>query len=103
MDCYNGKFVYIDMPQVRLVTIDSLFQEKPGGAIHVLEKKLALHETMEFHEVINFMTTSLLKSKLSQGVVFDDDLRALLDKNVKLSTPALTAMVKLYSKSELEY
>nr|WP_239534696.1 MULTISPECIES: spore coat protein [Bacillales] len=58
---------------------------------------------MEFHEVINFMTTSLLKSKLSQGVVFDDDLRALLDKNVKLSTPALTAMVKLYSKSELEY
>ena len=46
---------------------------------------------------------SLLKSKLSQGVVFDDDLRALLDKNVKLSTPALTAMVKLYSKSELEY
>ena len=71
--------------------------------IYVLEKKLALHETMEFHEVINFMTTSLLKSKLSQGVVFDDDLRALLDKNVKLSTPALTAMVKLYSKSELEY
>ena len=49
-------------------------------------RKLALHETMEFHEVINFMTTSLLKSKLSQGVVFDDDLRALLDKNVKLST-----------------
>lgn len=46
----------------------------------MLEKKLALHETMEFHEVINFMTTSLLKSKLSQGVVFDDDLRALLDK-----------------------
>ncbi len=70
----------------------------------MFEKKLALHETMEFHEVINFMTTSLLKSKLSQGVVFDDDLRALLDKNVKLSTPpALIAMVKLYSKSELEY
>ncbi|MBD8521040.1 spore coat protein [Lysinibacillus fusiformis] len=69
----------------------------------MFEKKLALHETMELHEVINFMTTSLLKSKLSQGVVFDDDLRALLDKNVKLSTPALTAMVKLYSKSELEY
>ena len=80
-----------------------LFKEKSGGAFNVLEKKLALHETMEFHEVINFMTTSLLKSKLSQGVVFDDDLRALLDKNVKLSTPALAAMVKLYSKSELVY
>ncbi|MCP1145054.1 spore coat protein [Lysinibacillus endophyticus] len=69
----------------------------------MFEKKLALHETMEFHEVINFMTTSLLKSKLSQGVVFDDDLRDLLEKNVKLSTPALKAMIKLYEKSELEY
>ncbi|MBD8025640.1 spore coat protein [Ureibacillus sp. Re31] len=68
----------------------------------MFEKKLALHETLEFHEVINFMTTSLLKSKLSQGIVFDQDLRELLDKNVKLSTPALTAMLKLYSNSELE-
>ncbi|MEK9197267.1 spore coat protein [Ureibacillus sp. 179-F W5.1 NHS] len=68
----------------------------------MFEKKLALHETLEFHEVINFMTTSLLKSKLSQGIVFDQDLRELLDKNVKLSTPALAAMLKLYSNSELE-
>ncbi|KGR77735.1 hypothetical protein [Ureibacillus manganicus] len=69
----------------------------------MFEKKLALHETMEFHELINFMTTSLLKSKMSQGIVFDDDLRALLDKNVKLTTPALTAMIKLYRNSKLEY
>jgi len=67
------------------------------------EKKLALHETMELHELINFMTTSLLKSKMSQGIVFDDDLRALLEKNVKLTTPALTAMIKLYRNSKLEY
>ncbi|SOC37115.1 spore coat protein [Ureibacillus acetophenoni] len=69
----------------------------------MFEKKLALHETMEFHELVNFMTTSLLKSKMSQGIVFDDDLRALLDKNVKLTTPALTAMIKLYRNSKLEY
>ncbi|BDH61803.1 spore coat protein F-like protein YraG [Lysinibacillus sp. PLM2] len=68
----------------------------------MFEKKYAAHETMEFHELINFMTTSLLKSKLSQGVVFDQDLRDLLDKNVKLSAPALAAMIKLYSKSEVE-
>ncbi len=48
----------------------------------MFEKKLALHETLEFHEVINFMTTSLLKSKLSQGIVFDQDLRELLDKTL---------------------
>ena len=69
----------------------------------MFEKKLALHEMMEFHEVINFMTLSLLKSKLSQGVVFDQDLRELLEKNVKLTTPALEAMLKLYRKTELEY
>ena len=69
----------------------------------MFEKKLALHEVMEFHEVINFMTLSLLKSKLSQGVVFDQDLRELLEKNVKLTTPALEAMLKLYRKTELEY
>jgi similar to spore coat protein len=69
----------------------------------MLEKKMALHEMMEFHEVINFMTLSLLKSKLSQGVVFDEDLRALLEKNVTLSTPALEGMLKLYRNTELEY
>ncbi|KGR88431.1 spore coat protein [Ureibacillus massiliensis 4400831 = CIP 108448 = CCUG 49529] len=68
----------------------------------MFEKKFAAHETMEFHELINFMTVSLLKSKLSQGVVFDQDLKELLDKNVKLTEPALAAMIKLYSKSELE-
>lgn len=68
----------------------------------MFEKKFAPHETFEFHEIINFMTTSLLKSKVSQGVVFDQDLRKLLDKNVKISTPALTAMIKLYANSKIE-
>lgn len=69
----------------------------------MFEKQMALHEMMEFHEVINFMTLSLLKSKLSQGVVFDQDLRDLLEKNVKLSTPALEGMLKLYRNTELKY
>lgn len=69
----------------------------------MFEKKMALHEMMEFHEMINFMTLSLLKSKISQGVVFDQDLRALLEKNVKLSSPALEGMLKLYRNTELEY
>lgn len=69
----------------------------------MFEKKMALHEMMEFHEMINFMTLSLLKSKISQGVVFDQDLRALLEKNVRLSSPALEGMLKLYRNTELEY
>lgn len=68
----------------------------------MFEKKLALHETLEFHEVLNFKTVSLLKSKMAQGIVFDQDLKALLEKDVKQSIPALNAMIKLYAKSEIQ-
>ncbi|MET1014603.1 MAG: spore coat protein [Paenisporosarcina sp.] len=67
----------------------------------MFEKKLAAHETLEFHEVINFKTVCLLKSKMMQGIVFDQDLKALMEKDVKQSIPALTAMITLYSKATL--
>jgi len=66
----------------------------------MFDKKLALHETLEFHEVINFKTVCLLKSKMMQGIVFDQDLKALMEKDVKQSVLALTAMIKLYRNSE---
>ena len=72
-----------------------------GGAA-MFEKKLALHETLEFHEVINFKTVCLLKSKMMQGIVFDQDLKALMEKDVKQSIPALNAMIKLYSNAEIK-
>lgn len=37
------------------------------------EQQLAFHETMDTHEILNFKTVCLLKSKLMQGVVFDQD------------------------------
>jgi len=67
----------------------------------MFEKKLALHETMEFHEIMNLKTVALLKSKMMQGVVFDQDLKALMEKDVKQSIPALTAMIALYSKTKI--
>ncbi|BAC12436.1 spore coat protein (partial) [Oceanobacillus iheyensis HTE831] len=42
------------------------------------KQKLADHESMDLHEVINFKTLCLAKSKLMQGLVFDQDLRALM-------------------------
>ena len=44
--------------------------EKIGGA-GMFEKKLALHETLEFHEVINFKTVCLLKSKTIPCIILD--------------------------------
>lgn len=43
---------------------------------------LAPHESMEFHEALNFKTLCLAKSKLMQGLVFDQELKALMQKDV---------------------
>lgn len=39
-------------------------------------EKLAFHETLETHEILNFKTICLMKSKLMQGICFDNDLKA---------------------------
>lgn len=47
--------------------------------------ELAPHETMELHEVLNFKTLSLLKLKMMQGIVFDKELRNLMEKEARRS------------------
>lgn len=49
-------------------------------------QKLADHESLDLHEVINFKTLCLAKSKLMQGLVFDHDLRALFKDQLFFST-----------------
>lgn len=46
---------------------------------------LVLHQTMEIHELLNLKTACLLKSKMIQGIVFDQELKALLEKDVHQS------------------
>lgn len=43
-------------------------------------RTLAPHESMDLHEVLNFKTLCLAKSKLMQGLVFDQELKALMQK-----------------------
>lgn len=57
---------------------------------------LAYHETMDLHEILNMKTVSLLKSKLIQGIVFDQDLRALMEKDVQQSIQAINELRELY-------
>lgn len=45
------------------------------------KEDMAFHETVDMHEIMNAKTIGLLKSKLIQGVVFDQDLRRLIQKN----------------------
>lgn len=64
---------------------------------------LAYHETMDTHEMINFKTVSLMKSKLMQGICFDNDLKALMQKDVQQSVLALQELKSLYENARTDY
>ncbi|MCS0652045.1 spore coat protein [Cytobacillus firmus] len=67
------------------------------------KKSLAYHETMETHEVLNLNTVSLLKSKLMQGLCFDNDLKALMEKNVHQSIAAINELKEFYKGARTNY
>lgn len=62
---------------------------------------LTLHETMEIHELLNFKTICITKSKMMEGLVFDQNLKSLLEKDVKQSVKAITALQGLLAKAPI--
>lgn len=60
---------------------------------------LALHETMQVHEMLNFKTICMATSKMMQGVVFDQELKALMAKDVEQSIMSVAALQDLLSKA----
>lgn len=63
------------------------------------QQSLALHETMEVHEMLNLKTVSMTTSKMMEGVVFDQDLKALLEKDVQQSIAAINDLQRLLKKA----
>jgi similar to spore coat protein len=64
------------------------------------ENNLTLHETMEIHELLNLKTISMAKFKLLQGLVFDQELKALMQKDVTQSMQAVNALSGLLAFSQ---
>ncbi|PLR75467.1 spore coat protein [Bacillus sp. V3-13] len=64
-------------------------------------QELAWHETMETHEILNFKTVCLLRSKLMQGVCFDNDLKRLLEKDVQQSIQDVNELLNFYRQAKL--
>jgi len=62
---------------------------------------LAFHETMETHEILNFKTICLLRSKLMQGICFDNDLKALMEKDVQQSIKDINELLSYYKQSQV--
>lgn len=65
------------------------------------EDRLAYHETVDLHEVLNFKTVCLMKSKMMQGLVLNQELSALMEKDVQYNIAAITELKELYSKSQI--
>lgn len=63
----------------------------------MIRQNLTLHEALEIHELINLKTACLMKSKTVQGLVINQELKTLLEKDVQLSVAAVNTLQGLLS------
>lgn len=64
-------------------------------------QSFAPNETMQIHEILNFKTICMTTSKMMEGVVFDQELKALLEKDVKQSIIAINELQSLLAKAPI--
>lgn len=65
-----------------------------------MEKQfLSPNETMQVHEMLNFKTVCMATSKMMEGVVFDQELKALLEKDVQLSIKSINGLQSLLKRA----
>jgi similar to spore coat protein len=62
--------------------------------------KITLQETMQLHQLLNEKNIRVIKAKLVQGLVFDQDLRALLEKEVQHSYHTISSFTNLLLKAK---
>ncbi|MCY8315281.1 spore gernimation protein GerQ [Bacillus vallismortis] len=63
---------------------------------------LAAHEAVDLHEIVNFKTLCVAKSKLMQGLVFDQDLKDLMQKDVQQAKQDLTDLQAVYERAPFQ-
>jgi similar to spore coat protein len=72
--------------------------KKTGGET-MEQQYLSANETMQVHEMLNFKTVCMTTSKMMEGVVFDQDLKALLEKDVQKSITTISGLQQLLKKA----
>lgn len=63
------------------------------------QDSLSPHETMEIQELLNFKTVCLIKSRLMNGPVSDQNLKTLLEKDIQQASKAAADLQGLLSKA----
>jgi similar to spore coat protein len=64
-------------------------------------QKLAPNETMQVHEILNLKTICMTTSKMMEGIVFDQELKALLEKDVQQSITDIEELQSLLAKAPI--
>lgn len=59
------------------------------------KKELAIHETLEIHEVMTMKQLCLVKAHAVSSLIKDDELRKLVEQDVKDTEKALNELQKL--------
>jgi similar to spore coat protein len=65
----------------------------------MIQNNLSPNETMQLHEMLNMKTVCAATSKMMEGVVFDQDLKALLEKDAMQSIQDIKSLQSLYEKA----
>lgn len=63
---------------------------------------LGAHEALEVHELLNFKTLCAAKSKLLQGLIFDQELKDLMEKDVQQALRDIANLQSLYQKASFQ-
>lgn len=63
------------------------------------QNELAPNETMQIHELLNFKTIGMTTSKMMEGIVFDQELKALLERDVQQSILSIQNLQRLLEKA----
>lgn len=63
-------------------------------------RRLALHETLELHELLNFKAVCITKSQTMQRLVTDEDIKALMQKDVEQSRKAIDEMQSILASAK---
>ncbi|GED13960.1 hypothetical protein AM501_02985 [Aneurinibacillus migulanus] len=65
-------------------------------------KGLAMHETLELHEILTFKTVCCTKSATMQGLVTDPELKSLLQQDVQASKQHIQELQGVLSRANLQ-
>ncbi|GAB1796724.1 spore coat protein [Priestia megaterium] len=65
-----------------------------------MAKGLAMHETLEIHEILTLKTSCVTKGTAMLELVEDEELKKILEEDVQTSTEAIKELKKILKKAQ---